>query len=83
MNLRRLGCIIRKEIIQILRDRRTLVSVITLPIMQLMLYGYLTNDVTHISTAVFDESRTPESRALLNAFANTTYVDLDLLHHGI
>jgi ABC-2 type transport system permease protein len=76
MNMRRLGSIIRKEIIQILRDRRTLATIITLPIMQLMLYGYLTNDVTHISTAVFDESRTPESRTLLNAFASTTYVDL-------
>ncbi|HXX36559.1 MAG TPA: ABC transporter permease [bacterium] len=77
MNGRRLVAIIRKEMTQILRDRRTLVTIITLPIMQLMLYGYLTNDVTHISTAVFDESRTPESRTLLDAFANTTYVDLN------
>jgi ABC-2 type transport system permease protein len=76
MNLRRLRSIIRKEFIQIIRDRRTLITIITLPIMQLMLYGYLSNDITHISTAIFDESRTPESRALLNAFANTTYVDL-------
>jgi ABC-2 type transport system permease protein len=76
MNLRRLGSIIRKELIQILRDRRTLTTIISLPIMQLILYGYLSNDVTHISTAVFDESRTPESRTLLDAFANTTYVDL-------
>jgi len=76
MNLRRLRSVIRKEFIQIIRDRRTLVTIISLPIMQLMLYGYLSNDVTHISTAVFDESRTPESRKLLDAFANTTYVDL-------
>lgn len=76
MNFRRLGSIIRKELIQLLRDRRTLTTIISLPIMQLVLYGYLSNDVTHISTAVFDESRTPESRTLLNAFANTTYVDL-------
>jgi len=76
VNLRRLRAIIRKEVIQILRDRRTLVTIITLPILQLMLYGYLSNDVTHIATAVLDESRTPESRTLLNAFANTTYVDL-------
>ena len=76
MNLQRLRSIIRKELIQILRDRRTLVTIISLPIMQLVLYGYLSNDVTHISTAVFDESRTPESRTLLDAFANTTYVDL-------
>ncbi len=76
MNLRRLRSIVRKEFIQLIRDRRTLVTIITLPIMQLMLYGYLSNDVTHISTAVFDESRTLESRTLLTAFANTTYVDL-------
>ena len=76
MSLRRLRSIVRKEFIQLIRDRRTLVTIITLPIMQLMLYGYLSYDVTHISTAVFDESRTPESRTLLNTFANTTYVDL-------
>ncbi len=76
MNLRRLTSIIRKELIQILRDRRTLVTIISLPIMQLILYGYLSNDVTHIPAAVFDESRTPESRTLLDAFENTTYVDL-------
>ncbi|HEX4836502.1 MAG TPA: ABC transporter permease [bacterium] len=76
MNLRRLRSIIRKEFIQILRDRRTLTTIISLPIMQLILYGYLSNDVTHIPAAVFDESRTPESRTLLDAFANTTYVDL-------
>ena len=76
MSLRRLRSIVRKEFIQLVRDRRTLATIITLPIMQLMLYGYLSNDVTHISTAVFDESRTPESRTLLNTFANTTYVDL-------
>ena len=76
MNLRRLRAIVRKEFIQLIRDRRTLVTIITLPLMQLMLYGYLSNDITHIATAVLDESRTPESRTLLNAFANTTYVDL-------
>ena len=76
MNLRRLRSIVRKEFTQLLRDRRTLITIISLPIMQLMLYGYLSNDVTHISTAVLDESRTAESRRLLDAFANTTYVDL-------
>jgi len=76
MNLRRLRSIVRKEFIQLIRDRRTLVTIISLPIMQLVLYGYLSNDVTHIATAVFDESRTPESRTLVTAFANTTYVDL-------
>ncbi len=76
MSLRRLGSVVRKEVLQLIRDRRTLVTIITLPIIQLILYGYLSNDVTHIPTAVFDQSRTAESRRLLEAFVNTTYVDL-------
>jgi drug efflux transport system permease protein len=76
MNHRRLWAVVRKEILHLVRDRRTLATIITLPIMQLFLYGYLTNDVTHIPTAVFDQSRTPESRTLLAAFANTTYLDM-------
>ena len=76
MNLRRLASVVRKEVLQILRDRRTLATIITLPIIQMILYGYLSNDVKHIPAAVFDQSRTPESRRLLDAFVNTTYVDL-------
>ncbi len=76
MSRRRLWSVVRKEVLHLVRDRRTLVTIITLPIIQLILYGYLSNDVTHIPSAVFDESRTPESRQLLEAFANTTYVDL-------
>jgi len=75
MNLRRLRSIIRKEVLQILRDRRTLTTIISLPILQLILYGYLSNDVTHIPTVVLDQSHTPDSRRLLDAFRNTTYVD--------
>ena len=76
MSARRLWAVVRKEILHLVRDRRTLGTIITLPIMQLFLYGYLTNDVTHIPTAVFDQSHTPESRTLLQAFANTTYLDM-------
>lgn len=82
MSVRRLWSVVRKEVLHLVRDRRTLATIITLPIIQLILYGYLSNDVTHIPTAVFDESRTPESRALLDAFVNTTYVDLRFYTNG-
>jgi ABC-2 type transport system permease protein len=82
MSPRRLWSVVRKEVLHLVRDRRTLATIISLPILQLILYGYLSNDVTHIPTAVFDESRTPESRALLNAFANTTYLDLRYYTNG-
>ncbi len=82
MSVRRLWSVVRKEVLHLVRDRRTLATIITLPIIQLILYGYLSNDVTHIPTAVFDESRTPESRVLLDAFVNTTYVDLRFYTNG-
>ncbi len=76
MNVRRLWAVVRKEVLHLLRDRRTLGTIISLPIIQMILYGYLSNDVTHIPTAVFDQSRTPESRTLLDAFVNTKYLDI-------
>jgi ABC-2 type transport system permease protein len=63
----------RKEITQILRDRRTLGSIITIPILQLVLYGYLSNEVLHQPTIVWDQSNSAESRALLDVFVNTRY----------
>lgn len=73
MNLQRLFSIVRKEVAQILRDRRTLGTIITLPIIQLVLYGYLSSEVLHQPTAVWDQSHSVESRALVKVLENTRY----------
>jgi ABC-2 type transport system permease protein len=76
MNYRLLS-IIRKEFIQITRDKRTLVIILIIPIMQLFLLGYsATNDVRNVPLAVFDQCRCPESRALLNAYRAANYFRL-------
>jgi ABC-2 type transport system permease protein len=70
----RLLSIIRKEFIQIFRDPRTLGLILVMPIMQLFLLGYAaTTDVKNVPLAVWDQSRTPESRALLDAFRAANY----------
>jgi ABC-2 type transport system permease protein len=70
----RLLSIIRKEFIQIRRDRRTLILIVVMPIMQLFLLGYAaTTDVKNISLAVWDQSKTPQSRSLLDAFRGADY----------
>ena len=70
----RLFSIIRKEFIQIFRDVRTLAMILVIPIMQLFLLGYsATNDVRNIPLAVLDRSRSPESRALLDAYRAADY----------
>ncbi len=70
----RLLSIIRKEFIQIGRDTRTLIMILIIPIMQLFLLGYsATSDVRNIPLAVLDQSRSPESRALLDSYRAADY----------
>jgi ABC-2 type transport system permease protein len=70
----RLLSIIRKEFIQILRDPRTLAMILVIPVIQLFLLGYAaTTDVKNVPLAVWDQSRSPESRALLDAFRAADY----------
>ena len=73
----RLYSLVRKEFIQIVRDPRTLMLVLVMPIMQLFLMGYAaTNDVRNVSMAVFDQDRGPEARALLDSYRAADYFDL-------
>ncbi len=73
----RLTSLIRKEFIQIIRDPRTLVIAILIPVMQLFLLGYAaTNDVRNIPLAVFDQDRGPAARALLDAYRASDYFAL-------
>jgi len=73
----RLISLIRKEFIQILRDPRTLILVLIIPVMQLFLLGYAaTNDVRNVPLAVYNQDRGPESRALLDSFRAADYFAL-------
>ncbi|MDO9128322.1 MAG: ABC transporter permease [Anaerolineales bacterium] len=70
----RLASIIRKEFIQITRDKRTLIIILIIPIMQLFLLGYsATSDVRNVPLAVFDQSHSPEARSLLDAYRAADY----------
>jgi ABC-2 type transport system permease protein len=61
--------IMRKEFIHIIRDPRTLVVMFVMPLVQLILLGYAaTSDVRNIPLAVYDQSRSPQSRQLVEAF---------------
>lgn len=76
MNMR-LMSIIRKEFIQIRRDKRTLMLIVVMPIMQLFLLGYAaTTDVKNVSLAVLDQNHTVQSRQLLDAFRAADYFQI-------
>jgi len=67
----------KKEFRQILRDRRTLMILLFIPVFFLLLYGYALNfDIRHVALAVEDRDQSTESRTLVNAFVNSGYFDL-------
>jgi ABC-2 type transport system permease protein len=85
MRFRRVYHFLIKEFIQAVRDPRLRLFLFMPPIIQLLMYGYAINfDIHHISTAIYDEARTPQTRALINRFASNPYFDLNyyLSHHG-
>ncbi|MCK6481852.1 MAG: ABC transporter permease [Planctomycetaceae bacterium] len=70
----------RKELLHVLRDPTTLFVALFIPVLQLVLLGYaIDTNVRHIRTAVLDEARTQESRALVRSFENTGDFDVAVL----
>jgi ABC-2 type transport system permease protein len=70
----RLISVMRKEFIQAFRDRRTVIMIVVMPILQLFLLGYASaTDVKNIPIAVWDQSQTAQSRSLLDAFRSADY----------
>ena len=75
-SLNRLYALIYKETVQLLRDRRLLLFIFGLPVLQLFLYGYAVHmTVYHIPMAVVDQSQDPQSRQFVQALVNSQYFD--------
>ena len=68
--------VLKKEAVQMIRDRGTLRFALLVPAFQLVLFGLIDTNVKHVRTVVFDQSRTQESRQLLTDFVNTSYFDI-------
>ena len=64
----------RKEFLHILRDPRSLVMALALPLLMILLFGYaLTLDVDRIPTLIYDSDQSPESRELIARFQGSRY----------
>ncbi|MFG0211682.1 ABC transporter permease [Brevibacillus porteri] len=64
--------VVKKEVIQIKRDRPSLAIALVMPLMLLFLFGYVVNtDVNDIQMAVWNQSPSAASRELVDQFVNT------------
>lgn len=83
ISLQRLTAVARKEFIHVLRDWRSLVLAIAIPMLLIALFGYaLTMDLKHVPTAVWDQSRSAESRQLLSLLEGSSYFSIDRYTDG-
>ena len=77
MNLRRLLAISRKEVFQVLRDSRSLLIVLLMPLMLMSTLGYGVNlDTKHIRVFAYDREGSQASQDLLKRFQSSDYFDL-------
>ena len=78
MNPRRVRLLVWKELVQLGRDVIMLRILILMPIIQLVLFGYVVAaDTTSLSTAVVDLDRSTTSRRLTSSFQSSTYFDVN------
>lgn len=77
MNLRRTRAMFRKEFRHILRDSRSLVMALVLPMFQMLLFGYALNlDVDRIPTMIYDADHSAASRALIERFHGSRFFEV-------
>ncbi|MDR1267236.1 MAG: ABC transporter permease [Holosporales bacterium] len=74
----RTGAILRKEFLQLKRDRATAAMVILFPLMQLLLFGYaINNDPKHLDTAVLSKDNSIFARDFIVGMKNSEYFCVD------
>lgn len=72
--MRTFNAFVKKEFLHILRDRRTLLVLFGMPVMQIILFGYAINtEVKEASVAVLDRSSDTRSRDLVDALFASHY----------
>lgn len=81
---RRIFFMAKKEFIQLLRDRRTFMMVLFSPILQLIVFGYVaTTDIRRSPVIICDQSRSADSRGLIERMVSSGYFTVEGYVDGI
>ena len=80
---RRAGAMLVKEFLQLRRDRVTFATMITIPLLQLVLFGYAINTTPrNLPTAVLLQESSDVGRSILAALQNTKFFKVTMLLHN-
>ncbi len=82
LSLQRLASLLRKEILQILRDPSSILIALVMPVVLLVLNGYgLSLDARDVKFGLVIESRSPDTAGLYASFANSGYFRPEAFAH--
>ncbi|MFN4264645.1 MAG: ABC transporter permease [Aquabacterium sp.] len=77
-SFKRIWAIAAKELLHMVRDRLTFVSLLSVTIMYVVVFGYAINpDPRHIPTVVVDHDRSEFSRLYRSALQQSVYLEID------
>ena len=77
MSFTRLFAVASKEILQILRDSRSLIIVLIMPVILVLLFGYgVSLDLKHLPIYVYDRDGSQQSQDLLKRFQASDYFEI-------
>ncbi|WP_170421114.1 ABC transporter permease [Ruegeria arenilitoris] len=76
-SLRRITAVLKKELLQLRRDRMTFAMVVMIPLIQLLLFGYAINtNIRHIPVGIVDQADSSLSRTLAQIVQATQVVTI-------
>ncbi|MCX6188353.1 MAG: ABC transporter permease [Bacteroidetes bacterium] len=82
--MKQLFVFIKKEFAHVLRDRKTLLILFGLPIVQILIFGFaLTNEVKNSKIVIFDQAKDVSSLKLISKIETSRYFEIDkMLQHN-
>jgi ABC-2 type transport system permease protein len=76
--MKQLITFIKKEFHHILRDRRSMLVLIGLPIVQLLIFGFaITTEVRNANIAILDNSKDEVTQSIITKIESSQYFDID------
>lgn len=69
---------VKKEFLYILRDPRTMLILLAMPIIMMMLFGFaITTEVKNTKLAIYDPSHDAVTQKIIERFSNNKYFEID------
>lgn len=81
--MKQLLIFIRKEFAHVLRDRRTLLILFGMPVVQILIFGFaLSNEVTNARLIILDQAKDAASREIVAKLAASRYFETEQVADG-